>query len=128
TRCPTSASCSKGTRIHALCCFTEPWDGVHQGTPRCGRGDRRWHASLPSGRCAAEDRRLPSSLGRKPESCEQSQNLPAAMSIGSEAQKPLAVVIIGGLVTATVFICWCSPWCSAGSGRGRCAGSWSRRP
>ncbi|MDX9750307.1 MAG: CusA/CzcA family heavy metal efflux RND transporter [Flavobacteriales bacterium] len=32
--------------------------------------------------------------------------LPAAMStgIGSEAQKPLAVVIIGGLVTATVFI------------------------
>ncbi|MDX9750304.1 MAG: efflux RND transporter permease subunit [Flavobacteriales bacterium] len=26
------------------------------------------------------------------------------MSIGSEAQKPLAVVIIGGLVTATVFI------------------------
>jgi cobalt-zinc-cadmium resistance protein CzcA len=32
--------------------------------------------------------------------------LPAAMStgIGSESQKPLAVVIIGGLVTATVFI------------------------
>src|SRR5690606_20572912 len=31
--------------------------------------------------------------------------LPAAMStgIGSESQKPLAVVIIGGLVTATIF-------------------------
>jgi cobalt-zinc-cadmium resistance protein CzcA len=32
--------------------------------------------------------------------------MPAAMStgIGSESQKPLAIVIIGGLVTATVFI------------------------
>jgi cobalt-zinc-cadmium resistance protein CzcA len=32
--------------------------------------------------------------------------LPAAIStgIGSEAQKPLAIVIIGGLITATVFI------------------------
>lgn len=32
--------------------------------------------------------------------------LPAAMSkgIGSEAQKPLAIVIIGGLITATIFI------------------------
>ncbi|HLU86207.1 MAG TPA: efflux RND transporter permease subunit, partial [Taishania sp.] len=31
--------------------------------------------------------------------------LPAAMStgIGSESQKPLAIVIIGGLVTATIF-------------------------
>jgi len=32
--------------------------------------------------------------------------LPAAVStgIGSESQKPLAIVIIGGLVTATLFI------------------------
>ena len=32
--------------------------------------------------------------------------LPAAMStgIGSESQKPLAVVIIGGLITATILI------------------------
>ena len=32
--------------------------------------------------------------------------LPAAMStgIGSEAQRPLAIVIIGGLITATIFI------------------------
>jgi cobalt-zinc-cadmium resistance protein CzcA len=46
--------------------------------------------------------------------------LPAAMStgIGSESQKPLAVVIIGGLVTATVFILLVFPLVFR----------WSRRP
>jgi cobalt-zinc-cadmium resistance protein CzcA len=33
--------------------------------------------------------------------------MPAALStgIGSESQKPLAIVIIGGLITATVLTC-----------------------
>ena len=39
--------------------------------------------------------------------------LPAAMStgIGSESQKPLAIVIIGGLITATVLILLVFPIC-----------------